>query len=158
MVCQHEVSELRERPTASGTSQWARQCVACGARVGNWVKRPVKDVPAWDTAAEEAAIARRPNTLPDAVAERAERSAAWWRVYSAFISSPEWKAMRRRVLARANGRCEACLVNQAEQVHHTAYPKGELTAKALETQPLWELRAICYPCHALQHSHMRDAA
>lgn len=108
--------------------------------------------------AEEAAANRRPNTLPDADVERQARDVSWRRAYDQFIASPAWREMRAKVLQRANGRCEACLVNTASQVHHTRYPSGPVTLKDFTEQPLWELRAICYPCHANRHPHMREAA
>jgi 5-methylcytosine-specific restriction endonuclease McrA len=159
-ICEHTQTEVRARPTVSGTPQWARQCVDCGVRVGNWVKKPDGDVPAWDTAAEEAAHERRPNTLPDLTAERQARDIRWRRTYEAFLKSPDWKSMRTLVMQRADHLCEACLTNEAEHVHHTVYPKvdGEVSAFDFRNQPLWELRAVCWTCHAAIHPHMRSAA
>jgi hypothetical protein len=72
--------------------------------------------------------------------EREERSAQWWDAYHAYLSSPEWRERRRRVLKRANGVCEACLEQEATQVHHETY-------KHVGNEPLFELRAVCVECH-----------
>lgn len=172
MTCTHEVTELRERPTALGGVQYALQCVTCGMRVGNWVKKPAEHVPAWDMAAEEQAKTRGVSATKAAFdARRESESALWWRTYQRFMQSLTWKEKRQLVLQRAAHTCEACLTETAQQVHHTAYPKVTLTEgmtgvqftttlyAALVDQPLYELRAVCYPCHANQHPHMqRDAA
>ena len=161
--CQHEETELRKRPTASG-SQFAHQCVQCGALVGQWVKKPDHAVPAWDMDAEQAYRYGDYGAKREAFRQRQDdANARWWRTYQTFMESPVWKAMRQRVMVRAGGMCEACLEKPAQQVHHTVYPKGATgdgvpTLQELAAHPLYELRAICYECHALQHPHMRAAA
>lgn len=169
--CEHPVQELRQRSTSTGAYQFAFQCVDCGQRVGNWVKKPAGDVPAWDWEAEQAV--KSMNVAAAKVAYDARRESEhqlWWRGYQRFIQSPLWKTLRHRVITRADSMCEACLVERAQQVHHTRYPAvvllPEMSPRAYEQavfaslndQPLYELRAICYECHAKQHPHMQGAA
>lgn len=64
----------------------------------------------------------------------------WWKWYNSYLQSPEWQQKRRAVLDRAKGRCEACGIRSATQVHHTTYAH-------VGNEPLFELRAICKECH-----------
>lgn len=74
------------------------------------------------------------------------------------MKSDDWRRMRALVLSRAGGKCEACLTHDAEQVHHTRYPSGDVSVRDFIEQPLWELRAICWRCHANRHPHMHEDA
>lgn len=71
----------------------------------------------------------------------------WRRVYSAYLSSPEWRVLRRQVLDRADGRCEYCGQASATQVHHRTYQR-------VGAEELGDLAAICVPCHENHHPHM----
>lgn len=51
----------------------------------------------------------------------------------------------RRVLERANHVCEGCGVNAATEVHHKTY-------KNVGNEFLFELVAICRPCHQRYHA------
>lgn len=61
--------------------------------------------------------------------------------YSSWLkSSPDWSALRSKVLRRSGGLCEACLDAVAVDVHHTTYDYGRLP-------PAWLLRHVCRVCH-----------
>lgn len=84
--------------------------------------------------------------------EQADREAArkaeredWMRNYSAYLASPEWKARRFKVMRRANGICEGCGDAPAVQVHHRTYAH-------VFAEFLFELVAICKPCHDRLHA------
>lgn len=77
-------------------------------------------------------------------ADRVAQNERWWAWYNAYLSSEAWRDRRRKVLSRANGRCEGCLDRTATQVHHTTYAH-------VGNEPLWELRAICDTCHEALH-------
>jgi hypothetical protein len=72
--------------------------------------------------------------------ERADQNRQWWQRYNAYLASPEWKAKRAKVLARASGGCEACANAAATEVHHITYAH-------VFDEPLFDLRAVCRPCH-----------
>jgi 5-methylcytosine-specific restriction endonuclease McrA len=76
------------------------------------------------------------------------RKANWRRRWEDHINSPEWRALRVRVLERAGGLCEGCRQAPAVQVHH-------LTYKHLGNELLWELVAVCDACHERAHREVK---
>ena len=64
----------------------------------------------------------------------------WFKEHSDYLRSYDWKNRRDRVLQRDGYMCQACLNNPATQVHH-------LTYKHWGNEPLFELVAVCKPCH-----------
>jgi hypothetical protein len=81
--------------------------------------------------------------------QRAEENEKWHSWYESYLKTPEWAHRQRKVLERSRGICEGCLVNRATQVHHVTYAHvGE--------EFLWELRAICRPCHERLHRIERE--
>lgn len=149
------------------------QCLTCGRLDGKWVKRAdienPQQLPDWDKGLEERVVtmwAQEEQTVR--ASEAYSRSTQWWQAYRAFLNSPQWAEMRRRVMVRSGRVCEACLTAKATQVHHTSYPKrppeiGSLswtppTVDDFANQPLYELRAICTECHGFLHSHLRQEA
>jgi len=67
--------------------------------------------------------------------------------YRALLSSPRWRALRRRVLARDAYRCMRCGATKALQVHHTAYATSGLPWDV----PLRALVTLCRGCHKRAH-------
>jgi 5-methylcytosine-specific restriction endonuclease McrA len=61
--------------------------------------------------------------------------------YQSFLASKEWALIRRRVLERDRGLCQACLRRPGNIVHH-------LTMRYGFRPPMWCLRTVCRPCHA----------
>jgi hypothetical protein len=72
---------------------------------------------------------------------------AW---YEQHLQSPEWKAMRAKVMERAGGVCEGCRERSAVHVHHLTYAHA---GKELA----FELVALCDGCHAKAHDLKADA-
>jgi 5-methylcytosine-specific restriction endonuclease McrA len=60
--------------------------------------------------------------------------------YLDYLESPEWWALRKRALQRANYRCERCGRQGALEIHHRDY--GNLGKEQLE-----DLEVLCPPCH-----------
>jgi hypothetical protein len=156
MDCGHLNTELRERRTAHAV-QYACQCMDCGARVGNWEKKPLFVVPFWDHEAEAAAHARRWEVgSAEAAAARVDRKVAFDLAYDRFRASPEWREQRRLVMTRDQRTCQSCRAAPATQVHHRSYPPSASdgtppTHEAFARYPLFELVAVCVPCH--RHIH-----
>jgi 5-methylcytosine-specific restriction endonuclease McrA len=72
--------------------------------------------------------------------QRQRDNADWWARYNRYLNSPEWQAKRQKVLERDKHVCQACLSARATQVHHITYDH-------VFHEPLFDLRAICRPCH-----------
>jgi len=68
----------------------------------------------------------------------------FWARYRVYMESAEWQAKRRRVLGRAHYLCEGCGTRKAEHVHHLTYVH-------FGNEFLWELVAVCEPCHERLH-------
>lgn len=66
--------------------------------------------------------------------------------YTAYLNSALWAKIRRRVYARANGKCEACGERKPENVHHWSYSVATLLGKKLK-----HLEAVCKICHDQFH-------
>lgn len=64
--------------------------------------------------------------------------------YYAYLQTDKWRNKRGKVLSRDNNTCQACLTNKASDVHH-------LTYKHIYNEPLFDLVAICRPCHEKIH-------
>lgn len=61
-----------------------------------------------------------------------------------YYVSDEWSAKRQLIFKRSNGMCEGCGVAKAVQVHHMSYEN-------FGNEFLWELQAVCEPCHHRYH-------
>ena len=65
--------------------------------------------------------------------------------YRAYLLTPQWREKRELVIRHADGLCQGCGIQPAEQVHH-------LTYQNIGNEFLWELRAVCKDCHERVHS------
>lgn len=61
--------------------------------------------------------------------------------YRAYLKSPLWAKIRRRVLRRDQHRCQSC-GGRARQVHHGRYDDATLSGETLE-----HLFSLCGRCH-----------
>lgn len=71
---------------------------------------------------------------------QAEQEFGSRKTYHAYLKSEEWRQKRDLVIARSAKRCECCGQRDAWQVHHLSY-------RYKYFEPLWDLRAVCDPCH-----------
>jgi len=69
--------------------------------------------------------------------------------YYEYLKSDKWKLKRQKVMLRDKNICQACLTRQATDVHH-------LTYKHIYNEPLFDLVAICRPCHEKLHELEND--
>lgn len=135
--------ELRFRRASSGMQMFAYQCLLCGEK-SSWIaKSRIRDINAIQEIDDSIRAERYQRDRDMWESKRAEESRQWWENYNRYLQSQEWLRRRMAVLKRAQGRCEArveCDGDVAEQVHHTSYAH-------LGNEPMWELRAVCKPCH-----------
>ncbi len=152
--CKHTKRELRIKILTGGGPMCKEQCLQCGAPVGNPVsKQP--DLPKWDHDRHPEYLAAR-KAVRDAILRKfvclqasddkqftdslEDRRAK----YQAYRRTPEWQAKRSKVMRRSDGLCEGCLEAPATVVHHTTYAN-------IGDELLFQLVALCRPCHARAH-------
>jgi hypothetical protein len=73
-----------------------------------------------------------------------QKETLWWKAYKAYLETPKWREKSMLVLERENYLCQACRKRRATQAHH-------LTYEFLGHEPLFQLVAVCKPCH--EHLH-----
>lgn len=64
----------------------------------------------------------------------------FWKEYNDYLNSSEWRTKRQKVLERDGYKCQACLENNATEVHHLSY-------MMIYQEPLFDLISICNDCH-----------
>jgi hypothetical protein len=69
--------------------------------------------------------------------------------YAAYLQSPEWAAIRMRILVRDNRRCISC-GGAATEVHHRSYDEETMAGEVP-----WNLVSVCRQCH--QHAEYDGA-
>jgi 5-methylcytosine-specific restriction endonuclease McrA len=75
----------------------------------------------------------------------------FWRDYTFYLQSEEWQYLRKLVMQRAGGVCELCHSRRACHVHHLTYDH-------VFNERLYELQAVCLPCHdAIHHGKLTDS-
>jgi hypothetical protein len=151
--CDCTKTEIRYRTRNNGAEAYVIQCLTCGREMRQ-IKKTDPEV--------RFLIERKPfdETLPDAwqrklrlfgelqtqqrKEKQEEENEAWWRKYSMYLKTPQWKEKRRLVLERDKGICQGCLRNRATQAHHLTYDH-------VFNEFLFELIAVCDACHRRIH-------
>jgi 5-methylcytosine-specific restriction endonuclease McrA len=72
--------------------------------------------------------------------ERQKQKEEWFKESEVYYKSDKWKLKRQFVFERDKYKCQACLTNKAEQVHH-------LTYRHWMNEPLFDLISVCIVCH-----------
>lgn len=70
--------------------------------------------------------------------------------YQDYLASEDWHKIRGKVMKRANQICEGCAEAKATAVHHLSYTH-------IGDEFLWELAAICGPCHDRAHPEKQQS-
>lgn len=161
--CKHEKREFRRfvyQKQGKPDYHKVLQCMICGQRLkhgttGNnvWWPKEAGDIslPEEDQSIVDAwRLKHKAELAAETQAKRAKMAEEWKEKhakYDLYINtSNDWQNRRHRVLSRAAGVCEACLVQKATQVHHTNYD-------TLFEEVCWDLRAVCVECHRKIHRH-----
>lgn len=156
-ACEHRALEVRRAVVAGGQVQYRSQCVECGEPVGTAIahSKAPSNAPEFDHALldqrRKAHEEQYEAIIQKHVRLQKAKESKFWKKYKVYLASPEWKSKRERVLKRANRLCEGCLERQATQVHH-------LTYKHWSEEFLFELVAVCDPCHERLHAGETDDA
>lgn len=142
--CSHNNRGLVKRLIGSGL-HFGMQCLQCG----RWeaIKKKTLSVKELESAKlyDSDLRKRACEIISRECEERSkEKSRKWWEDYNAYLLTEKWKDKRRLVLARDNEICRACLIRQAQQVHHLTYER-------VFDEPLLDLVSVCIPCHERIH-------
>ncbi len=136
--CEGVQFELRRRIVSNGAVQYLQQCLTCGHAASTAQKKSMicnlDRVRDWDTELETDYWEKR----------RTEDLASKRAAHAEYLNSPQWRSLRRLVLARSNGKCEGCATGIPTQVHHLTYENWG-------NEFLWELVAVCEECHGRAH-------
>lgn len=150
--CIH-TSEVRARKDSLGRILYVPQCTACGQVLGSAiahakVANPEACLPfdeALQNRASRVDFSQR-RELSDL--ERGQRLADWRAEHDEYLKSDKWQIIRKRVMERDCRTCKACGVRPATDVHHMTY-------KHWKNEPLFDLVAVCRPCHLSLHEDHR---
>jgi hypothetical protein len=65
-------------------------------------------------------------------------------VYKEYLASPKWSETKRRIRHRNGGRCERCLTNEGQNLHH-------LTYETVGYERYQDIMLLCKGCHDRKH-------
>lgn len=145
--CTCEKSAIREWTIAGGGKAFYRQCLGCGRRLGNAIKRdllPHYPVPPADLELQQIYQHKWDEWRSDLMQKDRQARDAWWEKYTAYLNTEEWQRKRDLVLDRDGHLCQGCLKKRATVVHHLTY------AHAFN-ELLFELMSLCRDCHDACH-------
>ena len=74
----------------------------------------------------------------------------WWRKYHQYINSPQWRALKRRIIQQRGSNCERCGKFGAVDLHHLTYVR---LGRELDE----DLKLYCQTCHRLMHPRQSRA-
>lgn len=161
-TCTHECSRLTKFVKSNGAVCIREQCSQCGENVKEIPKKghDVDQLPDWDKELRERwfnAQSERRAELSEqkqaAIAEEMkEKDEQWWRQYNEYLRTQHWHDIRKKVLDRDGGVCQACLRNKATTAHHLSYNLYNLLGRSAA----FELVAICHTCHKTIHPRMAE--
>jgi len=155
--CEHGEYEWRCRPTSNDGYQVRKQCLDCGYVLGGSRKQSPDDdklacVDQYMRTKYEKSRKEEYDQifLKYALLQR-DKENSWFYEHKAYLNSSEWRCKRDLVLKRADGLCEGCRVNFATVVHHLKYDNWK-------NEFLFELVAVCRPCHDRLHQTLQEPA
>ena len=152
LPCKHQNRTVRHKRDTKGVIRLREQCPDCGKAVSGELRHSVlngvapESVPPWDYVAEQQFLDIY-LSLSSAVSRiiNQERSDEWWTQYGNYLASPEWHAIRRKIIDASRGICEYCRTSPAVQVHHKTYDR-------VGQERMEDLSAVCLKCHQQLHS------
>jgi hypothetical protein len=156
--CTCDFTAIRRRVLSHGVATYVVQCLGCGRQIRSVKKdsyevRMLADVlPFDDTLRKEwDAGQRRFYQARQEARElaQANKETDWWKRYDAYLKTTAWRLKRQAVLTRANNWCEGCAARPAIEVHHKTY-------EHMGNELLFELVAVCRPCHRILHPEMDE--
>ena len=148
-TCPHANTALRRRVIKGGAIQYVQQCLNCGesrnqplAKAKALEESGGVEPPAFDDPLRESWEQKR-NESSELIKKKFSRD-AFFADYDEYLRSDAWAKRRSLVLKRARNICEGCGEKPATEVHH-------LTYEHVSKEFLFELVALCEPCHDRLH-------
>ena len=157
--CEHSTRIPVRFVKSNGVVSVRLQCQSCGYSGSDVPKSGyrVEDLPLFDSALEERwrkwcdELRQRAYTDEVAIKQAAQEAenTAWWRAYNAYLKTPHWQAVRRKVIQRDGFTCQLCFrrVTDADaHVHHfhkDSYYTYNLIGQSLPA----ECTTLCRECH-----------
>ena len=158
LECSHEDSHVRRIEQRNGSIRIQKVCFECGKSIGQAISATKFDEPPpfidFDPSQrrkdyENGRRREYESIIQKHVELQVRQNQKLSQEYSAYLRSEEWRTKRHKVLRRAQGICEGCLENPATEVHH-------LTYENFKDELLFQLIAICRPCHKKCYSLIDD--
>jgi 5-methylcytosine-specific restriction endonuclease McrA len=148
--CSHQDAEIRWFRASNGAVHHKRQCLKCGELVGQAISKSL--VPANCLSDDESLRERygaqrrheKEEILQRHIRIQKTGDSKSQKEYEAYLQSPQWRAVRAKVMKRADGLCEGCGALRPTQVHHLSYDHKF-------NEFLFELVAVCDQCHERLH-------
>jgi len=167
--CQHQTTKVVKWTTSNGVVKVSDHCQLCGRRVRDrrkaefllstlpWEDKSIQE--SYDKQRHEYYEKRRDRLYEEHEERRQADKAAWFKRHDNYLNTEQWKERRRLVFLRTKGMCQArlpgCLIN-ASEVHHLTYDRCPTTI-GWGCEPLFDLVAVCRPCHDFITSMGRTA-
>lgn len=131
---------------ANGATSIRNQCLICGFSGGDM---PSNTADKWQLSEFDESLQKKWFAESSELfrAEQERLSDEWWRKYSAYLGSPHWEAIRRRVLKR-DAICQVCFGRPSEQAHHISYSSYSKWGISFAE----ECVGVCIPCHTELHA------
>jgi hypothetical protein len=150
--CQHNQQSPCEWKDGAGNKHIKKQCQQCGRMLGTALRKNkvsesvlVNYQPNLEESYDAKRNAERDDIIQKHIRIQKAQSGEFSKSYKDHLNSDKWKlVIRPKVFKRANGICEGCLERPATQVHH-------LTYEHLGDEFMFELAAMCGPCHERLH-------
>lgn len=134
--CKCQRKELRWGVKSNGAKYYKYQCLDC-----HKVGQEVSKFSAKGNEPRIVTVNYDTHMSPERQKYDNERARSeWMSNYNAYLQTPKWRAKREAVMRRDEHLCQACLSARATDVHH-------LTYSHLFDEPLFDLIAVCRPCH-----------
>jgi 5-methylcytosine-specific restriction endonuclease McrA len=147
--CEHLRQGPRVALQSDGKPFYRIQCPDCGQKLSNQLPHssvPNRErCPRWNEELYQRHLLGRNAAIEQSRAAAIDKRKAEWRaVYHRYLASADWQSVRQRIFSRSWGTCEGCLEAPATEVHHRTYAH-------VGDEFLFELVAICRPCHERLH-------
>ena len=141
VICQNHNMNFVKMKTEGGTMILKKQCPECGEVSSNQFKKSM--VSNFDLLPDiDQGIRNLIEQFYSSVRSqlKAIENESAWKEYSDYLNSDKWKRKREAVLKRDQNTCQACLSNQATEIHHLHYEN-------IYDEPLFDLISVCKRCH-----------